>query len=234
MTFDEQSEAFATTAGGEVIAPAVSAPKSKYKSIIVCGSHPATVAQTPFSDPSALIYACSPDNSPYGLSPNAKAIPRADVWFQIHAQTFDKTLPYAYLDWLKNIPKVYMRDQVAMRLRDEHGQPIFPTAVPYPDEEMRGRKVIHKDGRVEFAPGKFHRSQFKSTIAFMMAVAITQCEEEGVPEIALYGILQRGDKQEYTLQRPSTQYFLEEAIRRGIKVKVAPESMLLHDDPEVF
>jgi hypothetical protein len=46
--------------------------------------------------------------------------------------------------------------------------------------------------------------------------------------------LQRGDKHEYQLQRPSTQYFLEEAIRRGIKVKVAPESMLLHDDPEVF
>lgn len=233
MTFEEESTG-GQAAGDEVIAPAVSVPRSKYNILCVLGSHPATVAQAPFSDPSALIYACSPDNSPYGHSQNARAIPRADVWFSCHIPCFDKTLPYAYYDWLKNIPKVYMRDQVAMRLRDEQGQPIFPTAVPYPDEQMRGRKLIYKDGRVDFTPGKFHRSQFKSTIAFMMAVAITQCEEEGIPEIALYGILQRGDKQEYTLQRPSTQYFLEEAIRRGIKVKVAPESQLLHDDPDMF
>lgn len=234
MTFEEQSEAFVTTAGDETIAPAVSTPSVQYRGIAICGSQPVTVRQAPFADKSWLIWACSPDNSPYGHADHAQALPRADAWFVSHVPAFDKTLPYAYYDWLKNIPVVYMRDQVAMRMRMENGTPLFPTAVPYPDEEMRGRKTIHKDGRVDFTPGRFHRSQFKSSIAFMMALAIVECEKRNIPEIALYGILQRGSKQEYTLQRPSTQYFLEEAIRRGIKVKVAPESMLLHDDPEVF
>jgi hypothetical protein len=219
----------ASTAGDETIVPAVSV-----QGIAICGSHPVTVKTAPFANKDWRIWACSPDNSPYGHAEHAQAIPRADGWFVCHTPAFDKTLPYAYYDWLKNIPVVYMRDLIAMRMRMENGTPLFPTAVPYPDEEMRGRKVIRKDGKIEFTPGKFHRSQFKSSIAFMLALAITECEKQGIPEIALYGILQRGDKHEYQLQRPSTQYFLEEAIRRGIKVKVAPESMLLHDDPEVF
>lgn len=224
----------ASAAGDETIVPAVSVQEQKYRSIAICGSHPATVATAPFGDPDVLIYACSPDNSPHGHGQNAKAIPRVDTFFEIHVPVFDKTLPYAYLDWLKNVPKVFMRDEVAMRMRTENGQPMFPTAVPYPDVEMRGLKKMGKNGRMEFTPGKFHRSQFRSSIAFIFAKAIVDCEELGIPEISLYGILQRGSKQEYTDQRPSTQYFLEEATRRGINVKVAQESMLLHDDPEVF
>ena len=222
------------TAGNETIASAVNATEAKYKALCILGSHPATVQQAPFNDLETLIWACSPDNSPYGLASHAKAIPRADAWFICHIPCFDKTLPYAYYDWLKNIPVVYMRDQVAMRMRTEDGTPLFPTAVPYPDAEMRGVKKMGKNGEIEFIPGKFHRSQFRSSIAFMLALGIAECERLRIAEIALYGILQRGSKQEYTDQRPSTQYFIEEAIRRGINVRVAPESMLLHDDPEVF
>jgi len=224
----------ASTAGDEAFVPAVSVSEQKIKGIAVCGSHPVTVKAAPFANQDWLIYACSPDNSPYGHADHAQALPRVDQWYEIHVPVFDKTLPYAYLDWLKGVPKVYMRDQTAMRMRMDNGTPLFPTAVAYPDEEMRGRKIVHQNGKVEFTPGRFHRSQFKSSIAFIMAQAIVDCEEQNIPEIALYGILQRGSKQEYQLQRPSTQYFIEEAIRRGIKVRVAPESMLLHDDPEVF
>lgn len=223
----------APTAGSESIVPAVSAPEQTYHTLAVCGSHPATVAQTPFADPGVLIYACSPDNSPYGHADHAKPLPRVDTFFEIHVPVFDKTLPYAYLDWLKNVPKVYMRDEVAMKMVID-GKPLFPTAVPYPDIQMRGHKRAGKNGQVEFTPGLFHRSQFRSSIAFIMAKAIVDCEEMGIPNLALYGILQRGSKQEYKDQRPSTQYFIEEAIRRGINVKVAAESLLLHDDPEVF
>lgn len=221
------------TAAGRDLAPAASS-SVRYKGIAVCGSHPATVAKAPFHDPAWLIYACSPDNSPHGLASNAKALPRADVWFEIHRPVFDKTLPYGYLDWLRNIPRVYMRDTVAMNFRDQKGEPIFPTAMPYPDEQLRGRKTVHPDGRVEFTPGVFHRSCFKSSIGFMMAKAIIDCEEQGIGSIGLWGILQRGSKQEYELQRPSTQYFIEEAMRRGINVSVSPESGLMHDDPELF
>ena len=221
-----------TEAAGLV--PAAPVSKSKIRGIAVCGSHPATVARAPFNDTSWLIYACSPDNSPRGLGEHAKALPRVDLWFEIHTPVFDKTLPYGYLEWLSTIPKVYMRDQVAMGFHTKEGQPLFPTAVPYPDEQMRGKKVVRSDGRVEFTPGEFHRSAFKSSIAFMMAKAIVDCEEQDIPNIGLWGILQRGSKQEYELQRPSTQYFIEEAMRRGINVSVSPESMLMHDDPELF
>jgi hypothetical protein len=222
-----------TLVAGGVTAPATSFG-SKYHTIAVLGSHPATVAKAPFDDPGVLVYACSPDNSPHGLGQHAKSLPRVDVWHEIHVPVFDKTLPYGYLNWLQNIPKVYMRDQVAMSFHTKDGRPLFPTAVPYPDEQMRGKKIVHPDGRVEFTPGEFHRSQFKSSIAFMMAKAIIDCEEHGIPSIGLWGILQSGGKDEYQIQRPSTQYFIEEAMRRGISVSVSPESRLLHDDPELF
>ena len=207
--------------------------KSKLKGVAVCGSHPATVANAPFDDEGWLIYACSPDNSPFGHGREAKALPRVDAWFEIHVPCFDKTLPYGYHEWLGTIPKVYMRDQVAMSLHTKDGRPLFPTAVPYPDAEMRGTKKLLPNGAIDFKPGRFHRSQFKSSIAFIMAKAIVDCIEQGIPAIGLWGILQASEG-EYKTQRASTQYFLEEAHRAGIKTFVPPESALFHDDPEIF
>jgi hypothetical protein len=76
----------------------------------------------------------------------------------------------------------------------------------------------------------------------MMALAITQCEEQGIPQIALYGILQGGSLDpnaknqtpEYLYQRPGTQYFIWEAARRGIKVLAAKESQLFELPPDVW
>lgn len=216
------------------------AQKTKYRGIVVLGSNPLSRAQAPFSDKEWLIYCCSPDNSPHGFSPDAAPPPRVDVSFEIHDPVFDRTRPYAYLDWLRNVPKVYMRDRVAMNFRDLEGNPLFPNALAYPDEELRGKKQITPDGKVLYEPGIFHRSQFRSSIAFIMAKAIVDIEAmrktgeiEGNGEIALYGILQQA-KNEYSYQRQSTQYFLEEAARRGIKTYVAAESLLFHDEPEIF
>jgi hypothetical protein len=66
-----------------------------------------------------------------------------------------------------------------------------------------------------------------------MAKAICDCEAYNIPRIGLWGILQ-ASQTEYEQQRPSTQYFLEEAAERGIQVFAAAESRLFHDDKELF
>lgn len=211
------------------IAATIAARKAPVHSIAILGSHPETVVQAPFDDEGWLIYCCSPHNI------EQRTLPRWDAWFEIHVPALHPTRQYGYLRGLEDQarqrqasgqnPIVWMRDEAMI----SH----YPGGCRYPDEEMRGKKRIHKDGRVDFKPGRFHRSQFRSSIAFMMAKAIADCEEFGLKQIGLWGILQASDA-EFREQRPSTQYFLEEAARRGIKTLVSAKSGLFHDDPEVF
>jgi hypothetical protein len=206
-----------TAAGGETL-PAVSAP-AKIAGICLLGSHPATVNLAPYHDASWLIYACSPDNSPGGRGAHAAARPRVDVWFELHQPVEHETRPFGYLKYVSDLPVVYMRDQKAM--------PYFKGARLYPDQEMKA---------------KFCPFLFTSSIAYMMAKAIVDCEEQGIPQIALYGIMQSGnvDPQaagslpEYQYQRPGTQYFIWEATRRGIKVLAAKESRLFELPKDVW
>jgi len=214
------------TVGGET-SPAVSAPV-KYKGIAILGSHPQTKAQAPFNDPGWLVYACSPDNTPHGLSPHRGALPRVDAWFEVHVPVFDKTRPYAYLDWLKNVPKVYMRDRVAMTFRTSGGELLFPNAVPYPEKEVKER----------FGP-----FTLTSSIALIMAKAILDIEDmrgKGLigcdgepPMMGLWGILQCSDR-EYKDQRQGTQNMIWNANQSGIKMRVAAESGLFEPPPEDF
>ena len=178
--------------------------------IAICGSHPATLKFAPFKDESWLIYACSPDNTPYGLGNNAQAIPRFDEWFEVHVPIADKSRPYPYLRYLESVPKVWMRDKQAM------GK--FPGAIEYPEAEMKA---------------KFCPFLFTSSIGFIMAKAITDCEQRGIKKLGLFGILQ-ASQQEYAYQRSGTQYFMWEAARRGIDVMVPDISKLGEPPPEVF
>lgn len=190
----------------------------KIKGIAVCGSNPATVNMTPFND-DWLIYGCSPDNSPYGHSREAKALPRVDVWFELHKPVFDQSRPYEYLFWLKDgAPKVYMRDLVALELHDSNCKPLFPNAVVYPEEQM-------KEALDRFA--------FTSSIAYMMAMAIHDAVAQGIGAIGLFGIMQ-ASKNEYTYQRPGIQSMIDAATKRGIKV-VAPDiSKLFEPMPDIW
>lgn len=208
-------------AAGSDVQPAVTA----LKGIAVLGSHPQTKAQAPFNDPGWLIYACSPDNSPFGLSQHRAAPPRVNVWFEVHVPVFDKTRPYQYLDWLRNMPVVYMRDPVAFQLKLENGEKLFPTAVPYPEKEVKER----------FGP-----FTFTSSISFMLAKAIMDIEElrkQGRmvenPQLGLWGILQ-SSKDEYDYQRQGTQNMIWNATRSGIKVLAAEQSRLFEPPPEIF
>jgi hypothetical protein len=178
-------------------------PTVSTKGIAILGSHPATVAMAPFND-DWLIYTCSPHNI------ERRQLPRWDEWFEIHIPVAHRTRGQQYLEALKDMPLVWMRDKSAMD--------YFPGAKLYPEDEMKK----------EFSP--FH---FTSSIAFIMAKAIKDCERLGVKQIGLYGIMQ-ASANEYTYQRPGVQYFIWEAVKRGIKVIAPDVSRLFEPPPEDF
>lgn len=212
--------------GAAGFTPPSQAVPVKPKGIAILGSHPATVMQAPFDD-NWLIYSCSPHNVEH------RRLPRVDAWFEMHLPVFDATRAYAYLMHLENMPVVYMRDELAMQLRLPDGKPLFPTAVRYPEQQLKGTsegRKLKMDGRRMIAEvpnndGMFCPYMFTSSIAYMLAKAIVDCEGNGIKTIGLWGIMQASET-EYTYQRPGIQYFIHEAMRRGIKVVAPPESCL--------
>jgi hypothetical protein len=212
------------------------APQARLKGIAICGSNPHTKHLAPFSDPGFLIYACSPDNSPFGArgsigkdgKPLCSPLPRVDEFFEIHNPIFDRSRRYAYLEWIaKTQKRLWMRDQVAMNLCTREGNLLFPNAALYPERAVKDR----------FGP-----FTWTSSISLIMGKAILDIEAmvakgimggDGPPEMPLYGILQMG-KDEYSKQRQGTQNMIWAATKAGIKVKVAAESGLLEPPPEDF
>jgi hypothetical protein len=222
---------------GSISKAAVGEPDgSKHKMIAILGSNPTTVMQAPFHDESVYIYACSPDNTPYGHSKHARALPRFDAWVEAHIPVEDPSRPFAYLKAVSEMPLVWLRDERALR--------HFKGGRLYPEKELRGTSTLQKvkvqgpDGsvvgeRIAEIPnhdGIFDPCQFTSSIAFMLAKAITDAEAEGIRMIGLWGIMQAAEN-EYVYQRPGIQYFIHEAMKRGIKV-VANRESCLFDMPQ--
>ena len=177
--------------------------KAKPQGIAILGSHPATVAQAPF-DKDWLIYACSPHNFEH------RRLPRFDAWFEIHKPIADRTRAYPYLRFLESVPLVWMRDEAAM--------PLFPGAKLYPEKQMKER----------FGP-----FTFTSSIAFMIAKAIVDCEENDIPAIGIWGVMQASPT-EYAYQRPGIQNLIWEATRAGLKIITPRESKLFEPPAEEF
>ena len=171
--------------------------------IAVLGSHPATVSQAPFDKP-WLIYACSPHNF------EMRQLPRWDAWFEVHIPLADRTRAYPYLKFLETVPLVWMRDETAVQ--------FFPGGRLLPEEEMKA----------EFGP-----FTFTSSIAFMLAAAIKDCEKHGIKQVGLWGIMQASPN-EYAYQRPGIQALIWEATKRGIKVLAPKASRLFDPPPEDF
>lgn len=211
-----------TEAAGLAPAATVSEPaKVKYKGIAICGSNPATKLSAPFHDPEWLIYSCSPDNSPYGMGAGKGPLPRVDHLFEVHAPLEHPSRPAAYLMWVAQQPLVWMRDARALQ------SGMFKGARPYPEQRLFGTLTKMRDGSVvPTGDGEFCPTAFTSSISYILAKAILDCQEQDIKQIALFGILQSAEE-EYKNQRQGTQYMLWEARRRGIKTLVAPESRLL-------
>lgn len=216
-------------AGGD-ISPA--AAQVQTKGIAIVGSNPTTVMETPFDDMAWAIYACSPDNTPFGPSPKARALPRVDQWFELHAPIEDASRPFGYLQAVAQMPFVWMRDRRAMATG------LFKGARPYPEKELKGTSVVQKVqmpndagvletrvGEVPNMDGLFCPYMFTSSIAYMLAKAIVDCEKHGIKRIGLWGIMQASEN-EYVYQRPGIQYFLHQATMRRIKLVANRESRL--------
>jgi hypothetical protein len=196
----------------------------KYTGIAVLGSHPVTVQEAPFDHADWLIYACSPHNLEFaaqdGQNPNLRYLMggkrqdgnrfRVDEWFEVHKPLSDATRPYGYLRELEKLPLVWMRDK--------EGLARIKGARPYPEQEMKQR----------FGP-----FFFTSSIAFILAKAIVDCERLGIPRIGIWGVMQASET-EYTYQRPGIQYFIQRATELGIQVLAPEASQLFEPQRESF
>lgn len=121
--------------------------------LAILGSHPATKGLAPFADREWDIWACGPAN--------ARTLPRVDAWFELHDPALcEKTRPQHYMDFLKTLPEVWMRD------RSNH-----PHAKRYPEAEMRN----------QFGP-----FFWSSSISYMLAFAISKSPQE----IGIWGVMQ--------------------------------------------
>lgn len=221
--------------------------QGKTKMIAIIGSNPATVMAAPYGDESVAIYACSPDNSPYGHNKNCRELPRVTEWFEVHLPLEDASRPYPYLHYIATtMPVVWLRCEKTL------ASGFFKGGRRYPERELKGtsrfetikapsgkfKQVQDKAGNVGFAEwveerqvevpnndGMFIPTMLTSSIAYMLAKAIADCEEQGIRQIGLWGIMQQSDN-EYAYQRPGIQYFIGEAQKRGIKVVANRESCL--------
>jgi hypothetical protein len=236
-------ETIETSAAGSVDAPAVA--QQTCAGIAILGSHPATVMSAPFGDPAWRILACSPHNV------EQRQLPRVDEWFEVHDTIEDPTRAFGYLKAVSEMPFVWMRDPRAL------ASGRFPGARPYPEAELKGtstfqdikaptgtfRKVVGPDGQPAMAEvterrrvetpngdGLFCPYMFTSSIAYMLAKAILDCEREGIGHIGIWGVMQASEN-EYVYQRPGIQYFITEAMKRGIKV-IANRESCLFDMPQ--
>lgn len=139
----------------------------------------------------------------WGCSPGAhSSLRRVDAFFELHR--FDPGDPAwypEYLTWMRALEcPLYMIEP----------SDAFPNAVAYPKDAILGR---------------FGRNFFTSSLAWMLALAITEVENTPEPEIGLWGV-DMAASEEYGHQKPGCLYFIEKARELGIKVTIPPQSDL--------
>lgn len=193
----------------ESIEDAANGTSNNVEGIAILGSHPETVEMAPMNDPKWLKYACSPHNVEHRMLP-----PVVDEWFEVHIPIQDKTRSYHYLRTLEQSGvRVWMRPASEL---DQMNMNWFKEARPYPEEDMKK---------------KFCPFAFTSSIAFIFAKAIDDCEKRGIKKIGIFGVMQASET-EYFQQRPGIQYFIWEADKRGIQVQVPEQAQHLFAPPK--
>jgi len=198
--------------------------------IALIGSAPSSIGSAPFADarfnqflggkpapaypPSQFI---NETWQIWGCSPGAFGVcPRADRWFEVHRWEPGKT---------------WFSPEYCQFLREFRG-PVY-TGGPVP--EIRNATPFPIDAVEEAFSGYF----LTSSLALMMALAILDIETDRATRpaftpdedtIAFFGV-DMAATEEYGYQRAGCQFFVLEALRRGIQVYVPPESDLLRPMP---
>lgn len=135
---------------------------------------------------------------------NMQMVPRVDCWFEVHSNLLwpeNESFGRPYIEWLN-------KQTFPIYMQD---QALVPRAMTFPKDEL---------------VAEFGRYFFTSSFAWMMAFAIKQ----GAQEIGLWGV-DMASRDEYILQRSGGHYFIQEALKRGIKVTLPNESDLIQPPP---
>ena len=150
-----------------------------------------TLKEAPLNDKSFEFWAL---NDMYAM------IPAANItrWFEIHTRTLIDDY-HARISG-KNHIEALKTLTIPIYMQEQHDD--IPTSTKYPLEEM----VKH-----------FGRQYFKSSLDYMMALALS----EGFDEIHVYGV-NMAENEEYAHQKPSMEYWIGRAEGMGVKV-VLPE-----------
>lgn len=127
-------------------------------------------------------------------------LPRVDLVVEVHTYETIVDLGLDYVDWLKHPTcDAYLHPRISKK---------FPACDTYPLKEI-----------VRF----LGRDYFTSSVGYLVGLAIWMEAEE----IALYGVNLTSDE-EYSHQKPNTEYLLGVAEGRGIKVTIADGSAILN------
>ena len=164
------------------------------KKVAVVGFSGATKDLAPYHDPEYEIW---------GLNQLYRHIPRADRWFDIHANYDEHVVEGTdHCAWIRNAPiPVYMNAV----------HPHYPSSVRFPIEATMD--YFGQGGRLDY---------YTSTVAYMLALAIM----EEFEVIGVYGI-DLIAKQEYMDQKPCTEFYLGWAMAKGVRLEIPPESALM-------
>jgi hypothetical protein len=194
--------------------------------IALLGSAPSSSALAPYKDKSYVEWAqggmkqypLAPFVDDYweiwGCSPGAFGVaPRANRWFEVHRwEPGQSWFSPEYVQWLKAFPgPVYT------------GRPVaeLTNCVVYPIDEIEAT---------------FSSYFLTSSLALMFALAILEIEkariggDSSVHTIGMWGV-DMAANEEWHYQRPGCQFFILEALRRGIEIYIPPESDLLRPMP---
>jgi hypothetical protein len=174
--------------------------------VAVIGTAPGSRLIAPYQDESYEIWACSAGNS------QGAALPRVTKWFELHALcdmlgAENRNWSIPYYGWLRaqSFP-IYMQEKNDM----------VPQAIIFPYKMLCERFGPN--------PKKGLTNWFTSSIAWMMAFAITQMRAGD--ELAIFGVDMAAAEEAYTAQKAGIHRFIEYAKALGITVTIPYESCL--------
>jgi hypothetical protein len=193
------------------------------RTVALCGFANSSRHLAPYDDPDVEIWGCN-EAAATGYMKTMEGKFRADRWFQVHTEEdwsrTNNPNDLRHLEWLEaqhNFP-IYMQEKFDR----------VPNAVAIPREEMdeyffgNVRTIDAWTGDTREWLDVYKHGYYTSTFAWMMAMAIFL----GFEVIEIWGF-NMGTKSEYMYQKPGGEFWVGQALARGIEVRIAGNSPIM-------